>query len=183
MLCVIGPSGAGKSTVAAYLHRKYGYIHIEASEYMMSRYYDAKCRGALLRFVDRTFREQGKDVIAHDVLRSREEHGWDPTKTVVSGFRTVEEIALVTTTVGDTLLLGIDAHPEVRFQRSLTRRRPGATSDYAKFLAKDMHEWAWGLADLMGHVVPHVLSNDGTFTQLFTSVDRYLNSVLSAKRR
>lgn len=144
---------------------------------MMSRYYDARSRSVLLSFVDQTFREQGKDVIARDVLKAMKEHRWDQARVVVSGFRTVEEIELVRRYC-DVVLLGIDAAPELRFARSQTRHRPGTTSDYAHFLAKDMHEWAWGLSDLMGRRIQQILSNESTFPELFRNVESALGGAL-----
>ena len=172
ILC--GYTCAGKTAASHYLARNFGYLHVEASDFMyLSYYYRHGYRGALSigDFAESAL-AQKPTIAAEKVAEYIRDNLSEPI--VISGFRSQKEIIFLEkrmTLYGKYFTLRfVDADEKSRFERLLARARPGDDLTIGEFRERDQQQQRMGLELIRQSPNAFVLGNDG-------SMEIYLNSI------
>jgi len=147
ILC--GYTCSGKTTASQHLARRFGYLHIEASDFMhLAYYYRHGYRGptAIGDFAELALAEK-PTIAAEKIVEYMRGHPGTPV--VVSGFRSPEEVAYLE---GAMKSMGkafsrcfVRASEGVRFQRLQRRGRPGDDVSLEDFRHRDLQQQRMGL--------------------------------------
>ncbi|OQW74474.1 MAG: hypothetical protein BVN35_10355 [Proteobacteria bacterium ST_bin11] len=178
LFVICGPSCAGKTTLAEHLAARYGYYHIEASDFMYLSYYQRHGVGSSIPigdFAEQALNEQ-PEIVARQVLENIQAN--QPTAAVVTGFRSPLELAWFKNHYGGhqpIVPVFIDAEPSIRFERSLDRGREAIPDNRERFQRRDAQQAAMGLSDLAMSLASDHIKNEGGRDTFFESfADRYL---------
>lgn len=171
LFIVCGPSCAGKTTLAEYLAERYGYYHIEASDFMYLSYYQR--HGVSLvtdigDFAEQALRDQ-PEIVAEQVLQNIRQNKQAPI--IVTGFRSLTEIEwFCDHYVGKypVEVVYVVADQAIRYERSSLRQREGEAQDREAFVRRDAQQATMGLAELEKCFVSNRIENNG-------SLDSYYN--------
>ena len=168
LFVVCGPPCAGKTTLGEYLSRKFGYYHIEASDFMYREYYRRYGAASDVKIAD--FAEQAlknePDIVARQVLENIAQLSKSPT--VVTGFRSPAEVEWFRRHyVGRYVIepVFVTAEQKTRFERLVHRQRTGDSRDYDDFVRKDEQQFSMGLRELNDELSGAILHNDRTIAQ------------------
>ena len=159
---LVGPTCAGKSTLANFLAEKLGYYHIEASDFMYQKYHQlhgAKPSVSIGDFAAKALEENicavAKPIVKHVI-------GLDDTPFVISGFRHPQEIECFLAEYKKNIkTLYVDASLDIRFERSIARKRPDDHITKENFVAKNEQQMSMGLAK-MGEEIGEKLLNESS---------------------
>ncbi|MBA4222776.1 MAG: hypothetical protein C0458_18770 [Methylobacterium sp.] len=169
-----GYTCSGKTTASQRLARKFGYLHVEASDFMhLSYYYRHGYRdvSSIGDFAEQAL-TQMPTIAAEKVIEYMQDHISDPI--VISGFRSPLEVELLRQAMkrhGRTSTERfVIANEEVRYARLQARARPGDNLTLDQFRERDCQQRRMGL-DMISDL-PDMLTirNEG-------SVDAYLQQV------
>lgn len=178
VLC--GFTCAGKTTVSQYLSKKFGFLHLEASDFMHLSYHYRHGFDGEVRIGD--FAESAlsqKPLIAAEkvveFIRS------NPAESVVvSGFRSPSEVEYLKRemkVLGRQLLrIFLEARPETRFKRLRLRQRPGDDLTFEQFCERDQQQERMGLIQIHRLSGVSYIKNDGTLQELFGSFNRIVEA-------
>lgn len=165
---LVGPTCAGKSTLANFLAEKFGYYHIEASDFMYQKYY--KLHGAKPSVSVGDFAKKALDENICVVAKPIVEHvlGLGDTPFVISGFRHPKEIDCFLSEYKKNIkILYIDASLDIRFERSIARRRIDDHSTKEAFAAKDEQQMEMGLVKMRDEI-SEKLFNEGSIVSYYS---------------
>ena len=173
ILC--GYTCAGKTTASQHLARSYGYLHIEASDFMhLSYFYRHGYRGPndIGDFAEQALVLK-PDIAAEKICEYLEEYlSWP---IVISGFRSPIEIEFLTnymTPRGKRFqTIFITAEENMRFQRRGTRMRPGDDITIEAFRARDNQQRRMGLDLICNGDKTELISNNGTLAEYLHVID------------
>lgn len=175
ILC--GYTCSGKTTASQHLARRFGYSHIEASDFMhLAYYYRHGYRGptAIGDFAEQALAEN-PTIAAERVVEYLRDHLGDPI--VVSGFRAPEEIAFL---VSEMKSLGktfnryfVRANQDLRYARLCTRGRPGDNLTIEEFCSRDLQQQRMGLDTISGSPNTLTVYNEGSLADYLDQVDRF----------
>lgn len=166
---------AGKTTASQQLSRKYGFLHLEASDFMHLSYLYRHGLDGTIRIGD--FAESAlsqKPLIAAEkvveFIRS------NLTKSiVVSGFRSPEEVEYLANEmkiVGRHLIpIFIEAEPKTRFKRLRARQRPGDDLDFEEFCERDDQQERMGLTQIKDMEGVTQLGNESSLDSFLEVID------------
>lgn len=145
-----GPTCSGKTILAFLISRKYGYQHIEASDFMRKTFLDRHGLDSNL-----SIHEFAKETLASDpgivanqianyILLNK------PYRFIVTGFRSLKEVDVLRGRLNryDVRLIYIDSPIEVRYERSLKRGRNDKAESYSDFVYQNSLQEDMGLLDL-----------------------------------
>lgn len=178
LFIVCGPSCAGKTTLAEYLAERYGYYHIEASDFMYLSYYQR--HGVSLvtdigDFAEQALRDQ-PEIVAEQVLQNIQQN--KPVPVIVTGFRSPAEIEWFSDHyIGKypVEVVYVIADQAIRYARSLIRQRDGEAADREAFVRRDAQQAAMGLAELEKCFASNRIENNGSLDSYFNSFEaRYI---------
>lgn len=170
IICIVGPSCAGKTTTAEYLQSKTCGEHYEASEFVRERYAKDQFEGTVMEFAKREFDTKGKETFAYPIREKIKSSDGD--FTIVSGFRTIEEIEVLQEEFNMIKVTGIYANSLLRYQRKLRRDNPDSEYTYRKFLEKDFTEYDFGIIKALNTQLGDLIVNEGTLDSLYEEVDK-----------
>lgn len=147
ILC--GYTCSGKTTASQHLARRFGYLHIEASDFMhLSFYYRHGYRDlqAIGDFAEQAL-AQKPIIAAEKVVEYMLDHQSDPV--VISGFRAPAEIDFVEHMMkshGKTFTQRfVGAGEAIRYARLRARERPGDNLTLEQFRDRDLQQRRMGL--------------------------------------
>ena len=172
ILC--GYTCAGKTTASQHLAREYGYLHIEASDFMHLNYFYR--HGYQRNIPIGYFAEQALVQLPHIVAEKVAEYilEEEPGPIVASGFRSIVEVDWL---LDKLAFLGrrfevvfIDSEPGNRFDRIRARNRVGDGISFSEFEEKDDQQGRMGLRGIRESDSVTVWTNDG-------GLDAYLQFV------
>ena len=174
-LIVCGYTCSGKTTASQRLARRFGYLHIEASDFMYLAYYYRHGYHGPVSIGD--FAEQAlaknPSIAAEKVIDYMMSHLSEPF--VISGFRAFDEIELVKKAMAtrgrDFSLLFVSAEESKRFSRMKARERPGDDLDLEEFRARDLQQQRMGLDIIEQASGALSLRNEGDIRSYIRSVD------------
>lgn len=174
LLC--GYTCSGKTTASQHLARQFGYLHVEASDFMhLSYYYRHGYRGPtpIGDFAESALTQQ-PTIAAEKVAEYAREHLLEPI--VISGFRAPAEIAYLE---AELKMLGksferrfVEADEATRFARLQARARPGDNLTIDQFRSRDDQQRRMGLDDIRDLAGMLPLSNHGSLNAYLESVDQ-----------
>ncbi|MEM8917224.1 MAG: non-canonical purine NTP pyrophosphatase [Pseudomonadota bacterium] len=172
LLC--GYTCAGKTTASQFLSKNFGFLHLEASDFMHLSFLLRHNYNGKVRIGD--FAESAlvqKPLIAAEkvvdfIRRNRAED------IVVSGFRSPKEVEFLT---NELKVLGrkltncfVDADAASRFQRMQKRGRPGDTISFEEFCNRDVQQERMGLSEIKRGPNTMPISN-------FADLDSFLSRI------
>jgi inosine/xanthosine triphosphate pyrophosphatase family protein/dephospho-CoA kinase len=147
ILC--GYTCSGKTTASQHLARRFGYMHIEASDFMhLAYYYRHGYRGptAIGDFAESAL-AQKPTIASEKVVEYILDHLGEPI--VISGFRApaeIESLENAMTFYGKKFVRRfVRADETIRFARARSRARPGDALTIEQFRARDLQQRRIGL--------------------------------------
>lgn len=178
LFIVCGSSCAGKTTLAEYLADRYGYYHIEASDFMYLSYYQRHGVSPVTDigdFAEQALRDQ-PEIVAEQVLQNIQQN--KPVPVIVTGFRSPAEIEWFSDHYMGKYpveVVYVIADQAIRYARSLIRQRDGEAADREAFVRRDVQQSAMGLAELEKCFASNRIENNGSLDSYFNSFEaRYI---------
>lgn len=156
---LVGSTCAGKSTLASFLAEKFGYYHIEASDFMYQKYHQLHGAKPSVDIGDFAAKALEENICAVAKPIVKHVFGLGDTPFVISGFRHPQEIECFLAEYKKNIkILYIDACLDIRFERSIARKRPDDHSTKEKFVAKDEQQMSMGLAKMRDEIGEKLLN-------------------------
>jgi dephospho-CoA kinase/inosine/xanthosine triphosphate pyrophosphatase family protein len=162
ILC--GPTCTGKTTLAEYLSEKYGFSHVEASDFMYLAFYQRHSPKSSIEIVD--FAKQAlkdiPDIVASQVLNYIVDKS--SLSFVISGFRNIQEIEYFKNNYlqSPVIPIYINSNTDTRFDRCMERGREDLKKDKILFNEIDQKQLQMGLSELRDKL-DCVIENNGSF--------------------
>jgi len=163
-----GYTCAGKTTGAQIVQDDYGYLHVEASDFMHLAYAERHGENTAIRIGDfaEVALKHEPNVVARQVAEYLDSLGW-PENIIISGFRDLEEIEYLkfhkSGRFSGLSSIFVDASGDLRFSRMKARMRPGDTISKAEFERRDSQQQRMGLDEI--RKVSESISNEKTLKQ------------------
>lgn len=183
VMLVVGPTCAGKTTFAEYVEVKYGAQHVEASSIMRVLANEYRVQGAtdFARAIE-LMRTYGEDIIAKRILSMIDQT--PGAVTVVSGFRTLAEVAFFRSSLRDVKIVQIRATPRTRFFRYLQRERSeDRKRNYDQFLELDDEQRSFGLLEIVDDVADVTIENEGTIEDYHVRIDEVVDYAVAPETK
>ena len=174
-LVVCGYTCAGKTTASQHLARIYGYVHIEASDFMHLSYYHRHGYGRDIAIGD--FAEQALAQMPHIVAENVAEYVLEEelAPIVVSGFRSIAEIIWMKeylAFLGKRFkLVFVDAEQSERYIRMRLRNRTGDGMSLDDFRRKDEQQRRMGLGKIEENGNIEIWKNNGSLECYLKHID------------
>lgn len=171
-LIVCGFTCAGKTTISQYLIREYGYMHIEASDFMYLNYYlrhDINSEIDISAFAERALIEK-PEIAAKQIAEYIEAINEPPI--VISGFRSIEEIEWLKKFFDNNKtfeVIFIEAKESIRHERFNARKRYGARLSLEDFKANDKQQERMGLNEISASRACKTIRNEGDFNDFYSA--------------
>ncbi|KAF0223082.1 MAG: hypothetical protein FD176_2248 [Rhodospirillaceae bacterium] len=173
LLC--GYTCSGKTTASQYLARRFGYLHIEASDFMhLSYYYRHGFRGPtpIGDFAERALAEK-PTIAAEKAIEYMLAYLTEPL--VVSGFRVPTEVTFLDTTMSihgrEFTHYFVEADEASRFARLRARARPGDSLDAREFHNRDLQQQRMGLDAIRQLETMQPLGNQDDLATYLAKID------------
>lgn len=173
---IAGHPGSGKDTAGDYLISK-GYVKFSGGDVLREKMRElglsTEKRTDIHEFVKEQRKKHGNAFPAPEIADKI------TGRTVIVGFRNVEEVAVFKERFGnDFTLIAIETPLQIRYERAKERNRTGDDISLERFKEEELRERA---ADSGSHAVDDVLAmadvtvaNDGSKEELFKALDALL---------
>lgn len=174
ILMVTGHTCAGKTEFGMVAEALSHAHHIEASEVLRGCATEEERReheGFAL--ANAVLTRLGADAVARRIVEKELPYTYHEI-VVITGFRTIEEVAYVKRHFHDARLLVLMADRRTRYQRQIQRKRPGFVEGIDRFDDRDCEQESFGLLVVSTILADDLLENDGTSDQ---SLDDFRNRV------
>lgn len=165
LLIVCGLSCAGKTTISQYLAQEFGYIHIEASDFMYWNFYIRHGVNPHIKISD--FATEAlkvkPQIVAEKIVEYME--GLVARPVIISGFRAESEIGWFCRHCRgyeEPEIIVINASPCIRHDRYKKRNRNGDFVDLGDFKECDKKQSNMGLSQIMMNREYEKIINEGT---------------------
>jgi dephospho-CoA kinase len=174
---ITGFARAGKSVAASYLSKRYGLKHLDfyrdvLVEELKKRNMPLTKRNAS-RLGSKLRAAHGQGVLAEKLAQNLHKH----EKVVVSGLRSLEEADVLSKHAEKFYIVEIRADLNTRFQRA---KQTDPTLEFDRFAERDSYDSATkGMKKLIAEA-DFVVKNDGSLTQLYSSLDKVMKNILKA---
>ncbi len=184
---VVGRTCAGKTTFAKHATARGELVMIEASTVVRALLAELGPPAGTSQTADISelalalLREHGMDRVTQWIL-----DGWGTELAdgfVVSGLRTIEEIAAFRRAIPDVQIVRVDAPEPVRFARHLARRRPGHEQTIHKFRVRDAQQDEFGLLPVAREVADHFVDNVGILEEYYDDINRLVDRLTTSGAR
>jgi len=184
LFIVCGPTCAGKTTLAEYMITKYGFYHVEASDFMYLSYFEKlgfNSSISIAEFAKQALAEK-PSIVADLILKHIMSIASAPI--VITGFRSIKEIIHFMenyTGIFNPEVVTIDAPKEVRLGRYLKRDREGMATP-SSFERDSRIQGEMGLKQLMASYINKLIINDSSFEVFYERFNkRYENDLTNLK--
>lgn len=174
-IALVGMPGSGKGEASKV---------IEENGFHIFYMHDAVFEEVEKRGLERNQKNVG--MVANE-LREREGAGavakrmaWkigSERQVCIEGVRSKAEIDVFRKVYDDIVVIGVDAPPEVRFERMKERGRLDDIKSYEEFLEKEKREAGWGIGEAI-EAADHKIVNDGALPELREKVGALLERLL-----
>lgn len=169
-----GPTCSGKTVLAFFMSKKFGYLHIEASDFMKKIFHERHGLDSQLDIHLFAKEALALDVgvvanqIADYILTNQ------PYRFVVTGFRSAQEVKILQARLNreDIRLIYIDSPVYVRFLRNQSRGRSDRTDDYHNFVRRNEVQDSMGLSDIKQ--ISELIENNSTLFSYLRAAVRCL---------
>lgn len=186
LFVICGPTCSGKTTLAEFLATKYGYWHIEASDYMRLNYYQRHGVSENLdigQFASQALKEK-PEIVAEQILKCIKQLETIPV--IITGFRSPRELEWFYNNYSGNFsveIVFVDAELEIRYSRSVVRKRESDLESKEEFLRRDNQQTAMGLAEIRLTYPNKIITNNTTLESYFYDFEqRYLNSFVKVEK-
>ena len=174
---ITGSFGAGKGAVVDFLTKTKKFKHYSASGFIVE---EIERRGlgvnrdSMTMVANELRNSFGSSYIIDSLYNKAKEVGGD---VVIESLRAVAEVRRIKELGG--VVLGIDAKPEIRFQRSMLRKSVKDNVSYEKWLSQEKTESNQDDStkqNIFGALAEsdHIITNNGTIENLQAQVDQFL---------
>lgn len=184
LFIICGPSCAGKTTLAEYLAERYGYYHIEASDFMHLSHYQRHGVDSSVNvgdFAKQALHDQ-PEIVAEQILRNIQIN--KAGSVVITGFRSPLEVDWFQRYyMGGypIVVVYVAADTALRFERSGIRQRDDEASNRATFDRRDAQQALMGLEELERRFMPNRIENNDSLKQFFNNFEtRYVQNQQSS---
>ncbi len=180
VLVICGFPCAGKTTLSQYLVQKYGYVHIEASDFMYLNFYlrhDVDSEIKISDFAEEALKQK-PEIAAKKIVEYM--NSLDEQPTVISGFRSMNEINWLQQEFENRevrksfKLIFVEASQNIRFKRYNERKRDGLEVEPAQFQLQDDQQIRMGLQDVSYSLEKITILNEGTFDEFYNEAKSVL---------
>lgn len=164
VLIVCGLSCAGKTTISQHLAKYFGYIHIEASDFMHWNCYIRHGVNPRINIGDFAVEalKAKPQIVAEKIVEYMEDLATQPV--IISGFRSEREIRWFVEHYRrnkEPEIVVIDASPRIRHERYKIRNRNGG------FEKRDEQQRSMGLSKIMMKPEYDKIINEGTINEFY----------------
>ncbi|KND50241.1 MAG: dephospho-CoA kinase [Parcubacteria bacterium C7867-007] len=174
---ITGSFGAGKGAVVDYLIKKKGFAYFSARAFIaeeVARQGLPVDRDTLASVANELRAEHGPTYLIQSLLQEAETSGKD---SVIEALRAVAEAKCIQEEGG--IVLGVDASPEIRYERAIQRASETDHVTFEKWLEQEKNEMNPGdptKQDIFGALAISdvIIQNDGTLEELHQKVDAFL---------
>lgn len=172
---ICGYTCAGKTIAGQRLARRFGYRHIEASDFMYLNYYLRHGYQDNIQIADFAERALGArpEIVAEKVADYLSANWSSPI--VVSGFRNIEEVNWLKKKSSDFgkqfKLVFVQAERSIRFQRLNHRRRQGDSVKLEQLQVTDAQQRRMGLGEIETSSYAVMWQNNGTLEAYYALVE------------
>ena len=183
---IIGITGfarSGKDTVAEYLSKKYGFIHLDFARDAL--FPEADKRGiekdklSLSVLGDELRQEKGRAVLAKiinsKIKKQEQQLVKEEINYVITGFRSPEEVDLIRNDNLDFVLIELTANQKTRFSRR-NDKDPDDEDAFNSRDKRDIHNK--GLWDVL-KMADYKIDNEGTKEELYKLIDDLMKGIKS----
>jgi dephospho-CoA kinase len=175
---ITGTNGAGKGAIAEYL-QKMGFVHLSVTKYLTEIILSEKGdvnRDTMLATANRLRTAYGNDYLMRQLYKKAQEIG---KNCIIESVRNVGEVNYLKT-LPNFKLIAVDAKPQTRYKRVMSRKSDKDKVSYEKFLSDEARELDPDptKTNLLACVkmADVVLSNDGSMEDLHQKIDQILAS-------
>jgi adenylate kinase family enzyme len=168
---ISGFSCAGKSTLAEWLAKEFGALHIEASDFMYQQFWQRHGVSSKVKIGD--FAEKAllqlPSIVSEQAAKMTIEA---KVPVVITGFRSSNEVEDLRSRLhGYSInLVFIDANRDLRFDRARLRAREEVTKE--RFEKRDRQEKRMGLVKIRALSGATVILNESTFGDFYQSFEK-----------
>lgn len=175
---ICGLSCAGKTTIAQWLSDHYGFLHLEASDFMRQAYWERHGMGSQVDISEFALAALAVEpwIAAKPIASEIRRLGFPAV--VVTGFRSPAELESLQQHLGQdrpVTPIFLDADENIRFARAQCRRREAVSE--ASFQMRDSQEFAMGIQGIRALAAKQTIANNfqtilpfaRTFEKLFSS--------------
>ena len=170
VFCVIGKTCAGKSTFGERSQQLHRLTWVEASSVLRTfhnEYEGTPTSG--FELAKKTLTEKGSDAIARRTLDMFGDCVDDGL--VISGFRTIEELETISSSIPDALVVLIEASERRRYERHLARGGRQASKGIKEFRQLDRDQCTFGLLRVAEEFADIKIANENTLDDYLQQVD------------
>lgn len=179
---ITGTIGAGKGTIVNFLVEKYNFKHLSVRDFLRKKIeekgYTSFDRDILTKVANELRNEHSPSYIIDKLYFQAKQL---QQNTVIESIRTLGEITSLRQK-GNFILLGIDALPEVRYERVLQRKSETDQISFETFLANEKREMystdptKQNLAACIAEA-EYRLCNDGNIEQLENQIIQIMQEI------
>lgn len=177
---VCGSSCAGKTTLAMWLRDNFGFMHIEASDFMYKAFWERHGNRSPIQIGDfaECALQHEPDIVANPIAEYLNLRRY--SAVIISGFRSPKEIQCLQELLEPNRQLNIiylEAFASIRLDRALNRGRDKVTKE--KFELRDMQETRMGIEKIRQLCGVAVINNEKTINDLFELFSDQYNNFLA----
>ncbi len=126
-------------------------------------------------------RKHGLDYVARTIAKYLERSG--ATLNVVTGLRTIEEVALLLGRFPQARIVFIDSDARARFERHIRRARDKDVKTFGDFERQDEQQATFGVLRVAAEIATDIVGNDGTLAQFKSKIDVFVGNLSRSGRR
>lgn len=178
ILGIAGSFGAGKGEVVEYLKERHGFNHYSASGFITEEIGRRELpvnRDSMILVANDLRKEHGPAFVVDSLYERAEERGGN---AVIESLRAIAEVRRIKELGG--IVIGVDASPKTRYDRSVIRGSEKDNVTYEKWLAQEKAESNPSdptKQNIFGALEESdfLITNDGTKEELYRKVDEVLS--------
>lgn len=167
VLLIVGPTCAGKTTFGINVQQTLDWTFVDASSIVKVMRDERGATERIGKFASSLLEAEGSDIVARYIAENLVRDGSEPT--VITGFRTIEEVEFFRETYQDVRVVSVSAPQRLRYERYV-RRNTRDVRSFAQFQQTDEEQHLLGLlrvADELADVrVENVYSEEEYASQI-----------------
>lgn len=179
---ITGTLGAGKGTVVDYLVKEKKFLHYSVRQYLINKIKKQELpvnRDTMTTTANALRKAHHPAFIIEELYRQARERG---KNAIIESIRTPGEIDFLKTQ-GEFFLFALDAKPETRYQRILSRGSETDHVSYETFLSNEQREMSTTDPNKQNlgkciQMADYKIENDGDVEALYGEIDKILKEIM-----